>query len=367
MLSTQAPPLTGGTRFLLWSAGITIILAGFHAAAAFLVPLVLALFLTIINLPVLGWLRRHGVPAPVAVTLVVLLTFGLLAVLSWVGTVSLGEIRLRLPDYVSRLLAVERAVLGPLEARGIDVPRGLYAGLAQPERLLALASGFLIQAAELVSAAFVVLLYTIFMLSEAAGFPAKLRTAIGRMDADLSGFAVVIRDVQRYLAIKTAISLATGVVVGLWLWGVGVDFPLFWGILAFLLNYIPNVGSIIAAIPGVLVALLQLGAAGGLLAAIGYLLVNVVFGNIVEPHVMGRGFGLSTLVVVISLVFWGWLWGPVGMLLSVPLTVVVRIALEHTPDLRWLAVLVGTGEMEENGGARAPALAEAPAGEHASG
>ncbi len=346
-MQTIQPSLPGGNRFLLWSAGIIIIVAGLQAGAPFLVPLVLAIFLTIINLPVLGWLRGHGVPAPIAVALVVMLTFGLVMALVWVGTVSLSEIRLLLPSYVERIRAIERGILAPFVARGIEFPRGIYAGFVEPERLIALASGFLLQAAGLVSAAFVVLLYTIFMLSEAAGFPTKVRAAIGRTDADLSAFASAIHDVQRYLAIKTAISLATGTVVGLWLWGVGVDFPLFWGTLAFLLNYIPNVGSILAAIPGVLVALLQLGMAGAGAAAIGYLLVNVLFGNILEPHVMGRGFGLSTLMVIIALVFWGWLWGPVGMLLSVPLTVAVRIALEHTPDLRWLAILVGTGDTDE--------------------
>lgn len=345
-MSLTQPSPSGGTRFLLWSAGITLVVAGLRAAAPFLVPLVLALFLTIINLPVLAWLRRRGVPTPLAVTLVVLLTSGVLVGVVGVIAASLGEIRLLLPSYLARLEAIERGLLAPLEARGLEIPQGFYADLLQPERVVALASGFLIQAAGLLSTTFIVLLYTVFMLSEAAGFPAKLRAAIGRTDADLSGFAGVVRDIQRYLAIKTVISLATGVAIGLWVWAVGVDFPLFWGALAFLLNYIPNVGSILAAIPGILVALLQLGPAGAALAAVGYLAVNMVLGNIVEPHVMGRGFGLSTLVVVVTLVFWGWIWGPVGMLLSVPLTVVMRIALEHTPDLRWLAVLVGTGESE---------------------
>jgi AI-2 transport protein TqsA len=197
-----------------------------------------------------------------------------------------------------------------------------------------------LRAAGFVSAAAIVILFTIFMLSEATGFPTKLRAAIGRGDADLSRFAGAVQDIQRYLAIKTAISLATGTLVAFWLWTIGVDFPLLWGMLAFLFNFVPNIGSLIAAIPAVLFTLLILGPWTALLAAGGYIVVNIGLGNLVEPHLMGRRFGLSTLVVIISLVFWGWLWGPVGMLLSVPLTVVVRIGLEYTDDLRWLAVLL---------------------------
>lgn len=338
-----SPPQNTGAKFLQAATGIVIVLAGLRAASSFMVPLMLALLLTVISLPVLGWLRRIRIPAPVAVILTVLLTSGLLGVLGMVGMVTIDEMRHALPFYLSRFQEVELTVLNALAERGIHLPEGMYADLVQPERILAFLSGALLRAAEFLSTTFIVVLYTVFMLFEAAGFPKKLRAAIGRVDADLSRMAGVVQDVQRYLAIKTLISLATGALVGLWLWLIGVDFPLFWGTIAFLLNYIPNVGSIVAAIPGVLIALLQLGFGSAALAAAGYLVINFILGNVIEPAIMGRGFGLSTLVVVISLVFWGWLWGPVGMLLSVPLTVVLRIALEHTQDFRWLAVLLGTG------------------------
>jgi predicted PurR-regulated permease PerM len=113
-----------------------------------------------------------------------------------------------------------------------------------------------------------------------------------------------------------------------------------WALVAFLLNYIPNIGSIIAAIPAVLIALIQLGVGEALLVGLSYVLVNTVFGNVVEPRLMGRSLGLSTLVVFISLVFWGWILGPVGMLLSIPLTMVMKIALESRPQSRWIATLL---------------------------
>jgi AI-2 transport protein TqsA len=333
---------SAGTRFLLGAAGFVVVVAGMRAAAPFLVPLVLATFITVINYPLLQWLRRMRVPTPAAVLLVVLVTFTFLGLVVLVGTASLSDIRTVLPVYLDRLRELELALLASLDARGVPVPDNFYSTmLSEPERLLDLLSGFVLRAAGLLSAATIVLLFTIFMLSEATGFPAKLRSAIGRGDADLSRFGGAIRDIQRYLAIKTAISLATGTLVALWLAMIGVDFPILWGMLAFLLNFVPNVGSLIAAIPAILFATIQLGPWSAALAAAGYLTVNISLGNLVEPHLMGRRFGLSTLVVVVSLVFWGWLWGPVGMLLSVPLTVVVRIGLEYTDDFRWLAVLLG--------------------------
>jgi predicted PurR-regulated permease PerM len=150
----------------------------------------------------------------------------------------------------------------------------------------------------------------------------------------------VARQIQRYLAIKTVVSMATGLLAGIWVAALGLGVPLLWGLLAFLFNYVPTLGSIVAAVPPTLLALVQFGVWRGALVAIGYVAINIVLGNFVEPYLYGRRLGLSTLVVFISLVFWGWVWGPVGMLLSVPLTMLVKIALENTEDLRWLAVML---------------------------
>ena len=146
--------------------------------------------------------------------------------------------------------------------------------------------------------------------------------------------------VQNYLAIKTAVSVFTGVLVGIWVWALGLDLPLLWGLVAFIFNYIPNLGSILAAVPAVLLALVQFGPGRAAVVASGYLAINLVFGNDVEPMMLGRRLGLSTLVVFMSRVFWGWVWGPVGMLLSVPLTMMLKIAMENTEDLRWVAVML---------------------------
>ena len=153
--------------------------------------------------------------------------------------------------------------------------------------------------------------------------------------------AKVVTEVQTYLGIKTVISLVTGIVLGGWAYVMGLDFPILLGLTAFLLNYIPTVGSILAAIPAVLLSIILVGTAGhALLVTLGYVVVNLLIGSIIEPNLMGRRLGLSTLVVILSLLFWGWAWGPLGALLSVPLTVILKIWLENTTDLRWVAVLL---------------------------
>jgi predicted PurR-regulated permease PerM len=189
--------------------------------------------------------------------------------------------------------------------------------------------------------AFLILITVIFILLEASGFFAKLRTTVADPDRSFKTIDNFLSTIQRYMKIKTVTSLATGIAIAVWLAILGVDYPLLWGLLAFLLNYVPNIGSILAAVPAVLLALLQLGGGSALLAALGYMVVNFAVGTVTEPRLMGRGLGLSTLVVFLSLVFWGWVLGPVGMFLSVPLTMTFKIALDSSEDTRWVAVLMG--------------------------
>jgi len=145
-----------------------------------------------------------------------------------------------------------------------------------------------------------------------------------------------------YMIIKTIISLIAGVIIGLWLFILGVDFPILWGFVAFLLHFVPNVGQIIAAIPAVLLALIQLGLGPAALTAAGYLIVGFTLGNVVEPRLMGRQLGLSTLVVFLSLMVWGGLLGPIGVILCVPLTMTMKFAFESNPSTRWMGILLGS-------------------------
>jgi predicted PurR-regulated permease PerM len=179
-----------------------------------------------------------------------------------------------------------------------------------------------------------------FILLEVAGLPRKLRRAIGDPNADLSRYANLLDEVKRYVVIKTYLSVAVGVSLGVFVGLMGVDFPVLWGLVAFFLNYVPNIGAVMAAVPAVLLALLQNGLGNAIGISSGYLVVHLLIGNVIEPRLLGKEMGLSTLVVFLSLVFWGWLWGPMGMLLSVPLTMIVKILLESSEQFSPVASLM---------------------------
>jgi len=222
--------------------------------------------------------------------------------------------------------------------------RELIASQFDPARLIGMAATIVLSVSQILSNTMLILLTVVFILLEASTFPQKLRAAFGDHPGTQERYRLIIERIRSYLVIKTAMSLLTGTLVAIWLWMFGIPYAGLWGMLAFLLNYIPNIGSIIAAVPALLVAWLDLGLLVGVAAGIGYLVVNVVVGNILEPRILGRGMGLSALVVFCSMVFWGWALGPVGMLLSVPLTMAARVAFEGFEDTRWLGTLLGDVE-----------------------
>jgi len=248
-----------------------------------------------------------------------------------------------MPGYRAALDSMFRELVTALAVYGFDLGDALRGGSLEPGVVVGMAGSFMGGIIAALSNTALVVFTMVFMLLEVAGFPRKLRAALGRPDADLSEWVEVMAEVQRYLGMKTIVSAATGVCAALLLTVTGVDFALLWGLVAFLLNFIPTVGSIIAALPAMAVALVQpgLGPLSMIVVGVGYMVINMVIGNIIEPQLVGRRLGLSPLVVFLSLVFWGWVWGPVGMLLSVPLTIAVRIVLERNPDLHWVAVLLG--------------------------
>jgi AI-2 transport protein TqsA len=341
MNETQSADSGTVLRILIGLASIMIIIAGLRAAQPVLVPLALAAFLAVTSLPLLNGLRDLRVPLVIALPTVLLLIIAMMVTVGFIATNSVLEIRDELPKYAARLELMSATALTWLAEHRIQVPGGADEVLLNPNQLANLAGGLLRSFAGFMSMVFLVALITLFLLAEAAGVPGKVRRAVGHSDVKLERFGRVMTEIQRYLAIKTVTSLSTGILIGLWALVIGLDFPLFWGLSAFLLNYVPTVGSLVAAVPAVLLGLLQLGPGGALLTGAGYLVVNVVIGSLIEPAVMGRGLGLSPLVVLLSLLFWGWVWGPIGMLLSLPLTMIVKIMVENVPELAWVAVLMG--------------------------
>ncbi len=327
---------------LLSAAAFVVIVAGLRAAQPIVVPLVVAMFLAMLCLPMLNWLREKRVPAWLAllviITLIVVVALVIVAVIGSSAT----QLREQLPVYQERVAKLQEDAIAWLRDHDIDVGHGFQRESFDAQRALSLFGNLLSALGSMISDALVIVFTLIFILLEAADFPAKLR-AIGGEHSELGQrLAAIQTSVRQYVSIKTRLSLLTAVLVTVWLWFLGVDFPLLWGLLAFLFNYIPNIGSFIAAVPAVVLAFLQLGLGPCVYAALGYLVINVVVGSILEPRLMGRGLGLSALVVFVSLVFWGWVLGPIGMLFSVPLTMIVKIVLDNSEDMKWVAILLSS-------------------------
>ncbi|MEM9235617.1 MAG: AI-2E family transporter, partial [Verrucomicrobiota bacterium] len=350
-------PMAGQMLILLGS--LVVLIAGLKAAQAFFVPILLAFFIATVSFPITNWLRNHKVPRAIAVLLTVLVDFAFLAGVVVLGFSILSDLQgkwnseysaltiTRLEQAVDGIAAAGEKVDswwgGESEAEKIpdeEIPKAVPVPEAVDEqtpvgreatRLTKAADLMLGQLRELkftqvwnvgtdvvggvisfFGTSFVVIILTIFMLTEARMFGRRIDTVCDARGPNIQRLLSALKDTQRYLGIKTAISLATGVLAGTLCWAAGLDFFVLWAILAFALNYIPVVGSVIAGLPPTILALLVKGPPEAIAVMGGYILINTFLGNFIEPMLMGRRFGLSTLVVLLSVLFWGWLWGPIG-------------------------------------------------------
>ena len=200
------------------------------------------------------------------------------------------------------------------------------------------------------STALIVTLLLVFMLIETAKIPKKLAAAFGQREFKDTRVLGVLTDVRHYMAIKTEMSLLVGVLVTGLMFLSKVQYPLLWGFVAFLLNYIPNIGSVVAAIPPVVLATVEHGIAVGCVDAAAFAVINCAVGYVLEPRLLGQGLDLSPLIVLIALIFFGWLLGPVGMFLSPPLAVVMKIIFVSFPETRWIAALMANKTLDPSDG-----------------
>lgn len=350
----QSPILRSG-RLLLILAALVVIVGGLKIAERFFVPLLLAFFVATVSFPLTTWLRDRKVPVILAVLLTVLVDFLFIAAVIVLGMALVGDLQQKwdvryagqLSEQIrngSESLAIQLHRWGVEDAQEkirLAVENNVSnLQNVRFERILELGTGVLGHVVGFFGISLTVLIFTIFMLLEAKSFGHRFEAISKARGPDLERMLGATRDIQRYLAIKTVVSLATGVLAGLLCWAAGLDFFVLWGILAFALNFIPVVGSLVAGVPPTLLALVVSGFPTALLVAGGYLLINNFLGNFLEPTLVGRRLGISTLVVVMSVFFWGWVWGPPGMLLAVPLTMIIKVILDGSEEFRWISVAI---------------------------
>jgi len=324
-------------RVLYIIAALTIVIAGMRYATNIIVPMLLAIFISIICSYPLNKMRLRGVSKNLSIMIVVVCVFIIAFLLTFILGTSIGDFSDNMPLYQSKMEELLTNISTKLQRFGIDFDYTEWRQYFDP----AVAFGFaetLFKGLRLaLTNAFLIGLTVIFILIEIPVIDEE------KMEKN----QIIIQKIQHYFGIKTMTSLATGVAITIWLLIIGVDYPVLWGLVAFLLNFVPNIGSIIAAIPAVLLALLMNGMSIAMLTIAGFVAVNVTIGNVVEPRVMGQGLGLRMLVVFVSLVFWGWVLGPIGMLLAVPLTMTLKIMLKNYEQTRPFALLLEGAEEDE--------------------
>ncbi|ACN47732.1 hypothetical protein STL3553_c38800 [Salmonella enterica subsp. enterica serovar Typhimurium str. L-3553] len=341
-MATAQPDKTG-MHILLKLASLVIILAGIHAAADIIVQLLLALFFAIVLNPLVTWFIRRGVKRPLAITIVVVVMLIVLTALVGVLAASLNEFIAMLPKYSKELTRKVLHLQELMPFLNLHMsPERMLRGM-DSDKIMLFTTTLMTGVSGAMASIVLLVMTVVFMLFEVRHVPYKLRFALNNPQIHIAGLHRALKGVSHYLALKTLLSLWTGAIIWLGLALMGIQFALMWGVLAFLLNYVPNIGSVISAVPPMIQALLFNGFYECVLVGALFLVVHMVIGNIMEPRMMGHRLGMSTLVVFLSLLVWGWLLGPVGMLLSVPLTSVCKIWMETTKGGSKLAILLGPG------------------------
>lgn len=336
----QTPLMFGFAAFVISTTGIIY-------AQSFISPILLALFISIICAQPIHWLQNKKVPQGLSVTIVlVAIIFIFIGFGELIGT-SLSSFSEDAPKYEQNLHEMGGSIFEVLKDNGIKVSKDKLAKVVNPSKVMGLTAGFLGQIGGALGNGLTIFFLVLFLLLELDDISIKAKVIAKDTRGSFSYLNSIGKSIRHYLTIKTMTSVLTGVLVWISLLIIGVDYAIIWAMIAFLLNYIPNFGSIIAAVPAVLFALVQLGFTGALWTIVVFLAVNMIVGNAIEPKVMGKGLGLSTFVVFLSLLFWGFLLGTVGMFLSVPLTMAIKIIFEQRKSTRWIGILLGTGEEAE--------------------
>jgi predicted PurR-regulated permease PerM len=333
--------------YFFYLSALVVIVAGLKMAAQAVIILFLSIFLASILTPLMLRLERWKVPRVVAFLLLLLVLIGLLFVLVTVLVNSFESFLRNLPLYEEKFRELAVHWSGMLGDIGVKVDPDLLLESLDLRTFVAMGGKAAGNVGIFLSKAVLVLIGVSFILFEAPHFGKKLETIFrGRPEA-MANVELFGHTIQKYFSIKTFTSMLTGIAITVALVFFEIQYAALWGFLGFLLNFIPVIGSLLAAIPAVLLALFYKDLMTVLWLIGVYVLINNLISNVLEPKIMGEGLGLSPAVIFFSLIFWGWVLGPVGMFLAVPLTMTLKIALDSHPDTRWLGILLSNLKRSE--------------------
>lgn len=351
-------------RVIITGAGLAIIVAGLKFASSILAPIIFSLFMAILCLPILSWLQRKHVPTWLALLFILLGLFICIALLGLFIYVSLNGLDERLPVYEERLQALISQVRPVLQQLGIDTSGVVPTNSVNIGQLFGTISSFLRATITSLTSLFLIMLGITFALLEAGSFAEKLRRSGSRAQAALAVGVRFSSASQQFFYLKAINNLIVAVGATLFLLFYRIDFALLWGVLIFFLSYIPNIGIVLACVPPVILALLQYGLVGALIVVGVLFVINLIGDNAITPRLMGTGLDISPSIIFFSFIFWTWVFGVVGALLSVPLTVLVKFICEANDETRWLATLMSSSKP---GKAPEPTTVEEPEERHPTG
>jgi predicted PurR-regulated permease PerM len=325
--------------YFFYLSALVVIVAGLKMAAQAVIILFLSIFIASILTPLMLGMEKRGVPRVVAFLLLLALVMGALFFLMTILVDSFERFIRNLPLYEQKLRELTVRWSETLGGIGIDVdPKLLLEGL-DLRTFVAMGGRAAGNIGIFLSKAVLVMIGVAFILFEAPHFHRKLERIFVHRPETLKNFELFGHTIQKYFSIKTFTSMLTGVAITAALVYFGIQYAALWGFLGFLLNFTPVIGSMLAAVPAILLAIFYKDPATVFWLAAVYVLINNLISNVLEPKIMGDGPGLSPAVIFFSLIFWGWVLGPVGMFLAVPLTMTLKIALDSHPDTRWLSLL----------------------------
>ena len=323
-------------------ASLVIVLAGVKVASDIIVPLLMSLFIVIIFKPFANALQKKGVPSWLALTIIILFILVFIGLLVTMITVSVQNFSARMPFYNEKLLLQRDHFIELSNRYHLHIDQQQLNSFFDPGRIMGFVAVALRSFSDILSNGLLILITIIFIFIESNVFHKKMRFIVSN-ERKLKYFHEINEQLNHYMMIKSITSATTGIVLGGTLAVAGVDYALLWGFIAFMLNYIPSIGSLIAAIPPIILTLVQFGIPQAIAVTILFAAVNFIIGSIIEPRIMGKDLGLSILIIFVSLIFWGWLLGPVGMFLALPITLVIKIILHSQPETRWISILLGSG------------------------
>ncbi len=329
---------------------IAVIMLGavLKIASSILLPLVIAVFLSFIVAPIVNFLDRPHIPRILAIVVVILIFFGFIFLVFLFLQTSINSLIREYPKYAARFVELNEQFTESMQQRfeiSVNLSEDINWQGALRDYLVLVSGSFM----QFITSFVVVLIFLIFILLERPFFKYKLAHAFGEETGKQIGRIIehINQQVGRYINIKFFISLATGILVYFFLRIIGMDFALVWGVLAFLLNFIPSIGSTIVLIVTITMGVVQFYPHVGKIVAVALSMsgTQLFIGNILDPRIQGQRLDLSPFLILFSLIVWGWIWGPVGMFLAVPITVVIQIVCFNIPALRPISILMGGGKM----------------------